>query len=69
MTTQSVSTEAAYLVSEATLAHLSSVAQEIMKTEIQLFEKGKDSIPPLGLLLQWMCCDVQYVKRGRGQVR
>lgn len=50
MTTQSVSAEAACLVSEATLAHLTSVAQEIMTTEIQIFEKGKDSIPCLGLL-------------------
>ena len=74
-TVQSVSAEAAYLVSEATLAHLSSVAQEIMKTEIQLFEKGKDSMSPLGLLypmfvpyfLLW--CSVREKRKGASEVK
>lgn len=77
MTTQSVSPEAAYLVSEATLAHLSSVAQEMIKTEIQLFEKSKDSIPPqaLGLLYARfvlfivLCCSVREKRKGASEVR
>ena len=37
---QSASQEAAFPVSMATVNHLNSLAAQLMKTEIQLYEKG-----------------------------
>ena len=41
---QCVSQEAAYPVSSSTLTHLGSVAQQLMRTDTQLYDKSEDKI-------------------------
>ena len=52
---QSASTEPAYPVSEPVLAHLSSVAQQLMKTETELYEKCRHFLISLSLCIVCVC--------------